>query len=271
MTNIVVSLTSIPPRFPHLKNTLDDLLNQSIPITEVRINIPNRYRRFPDWDGTLPSVPRGVRISRAEEDFGPATKVLPTLLDVNDDDTEVIFCDDDHHYDINWAQRFVGARTLNPTSCIAAFGYDIDERVPRHEGSIQRQWTPRVQHREKNFQYRLKRLLSGFRWKGDLVKSPGYADIFEGVAGVMVKPSFFPPEVYNIPDVLWTVDDPWLSGHLARNQVPIWVMSGTPFWHRGKGPQHLEALYSMNYKGYNREAADSACIEYFQKNYNIWK
>ncbi len=73
----IITLSSIPPRFGLLKPTLFSLLSQRLKAEEVRLYIPHKYRRFPDWDGRLPEVPAGITIVRCDEDLGPATKVLP--------------------------------------------------------------------------------------------------------------------------------------------------------------------------------------------------
>ncbi len=110
MTRLVVSLTTIPPRLPFIEPTLIDLLEQTADISEIRVNIPLEYRRFPNAEIDIPKLPRGITVRRVAEDFGPATKLLPTLQDYRDDDVEVIVCDDDQSYAPDWAQKFVDGR-----------------------------------------------------------------------------------------------------------------------------------------------------------------
>ena len=74
--SLVVSLTTIPPRFPYLMQSLPHLLAQTAKIDEIRLYVPKTYRRFPDYDGTLPDVPKGIRVIQPDEDLGPASKVL---------------------------------------------------------------------------------------------------------------------------------------------------------------------------------------------------
>jgi hypothetical protein len=50
---------------------------------------------------------------------------------------------------------------------------------------------------------------------------------------------------FDIPDLLWTVDDIWLSGQLAVNGVPIRKIT-------------------------DHEQANRACIRHFQREYGIW-
>ncbi len=72
----IISLTTIPSRFAGLGPTLGSLLAQGA--DQVRLNIPEAYRRFPDWDGTLPSVPAGVSIVRCDKDLARRASVSRT-------------------------------------------------------------------------------------------------------------------------------------------------------------------------------------------------
>ena len=53
-------------------------------------------------------------------------------------------------------------------------------------------------------------------------RSGGYVAIGEGYGGFMVKPQFFDKTMWDIPPVMWTVDDVWLSGHLDSKGIGIW-------------------------------------------------
>ena len=79
---------------------------RDLDVDEIRLNIPERYRRFPEWDGTLPEVPEGVTIARCAQDYGPATKLLPTLQAYAGQPVDILLCDDDRIHDRNWTARF---------------------------------------------------------------------------------------------------------------------------------------------------------------------
>lgn len=119
----VISLSSIPPRFGTLGTVLESLVAQSAPVTEVRLNIPKTYRRFPDDSFSLPDVPDGVRIVRVEEDLGPATKVLPTLADLAGTQTPIIFCDDDRVVHKDWAANLLNASKSHKDMCVCNAGF----------------------------------------------------------------------------------------------------------------------------------------------------
>ncbi|MEF0941654.1 hypothetical protein [Rhizobium sp. BR 362] len=91
----IITLSTIPPRFATLAPTLNSLLQQKGQIDEVRLYIPKKYRRFPEYDGFLPSVPAGIKIFRPDDDMGPASKVLFAAKEFRNQSAQILFCDDD--------------------------------------------------------------------------------------------------------------------------------------------------------------------------------
>ena len=73
----IISLTSIPPRFSYLSETLNSLVNQTADIEDIILYIPRKYKRFEYDLDDLPQVPSEVKIRITEQDFGPATKICP--------------------------------------------------------------------------------------------------------------------------------------------------------------------------------------------------
>lgn len=267
MPDTVVSLTAIPPRFAALEPTLNSLLQQSLPFREIRLNIPYSYRRFPGWDGRLPQVPTGVRIERCAEDLGPATKILPTARDLRGQDVDIMFCDDDKIYDKSWHARFKKLAARTPGTCIVEAGETFPDIPDSHRppGRL-----PRAERRVKGIGYRLFRISTlGLIKPGAYIES-GYVDQISAWGGVMVRPDWFDDEAFDIPDILWTVDDPWLSGHLERKGIPIWLNArmafATPV---SSGLRH--ALLDHVEQGYGRVEADIAAINHFREKYGIWQ
>ena len=72
----IISLSTIPARFSKIYPVLENLQARTLKIDEIRLYVPRKFRRFPDYGGELPDVPKGVRILRADEDLGPVSKVL---------------------------------------------------------------------------------------------------------------------------------------------------------------------------------------------------
>eukprot|EP00461_Guttulinopsis_vulgaris_P008406 UN08458 len=50
--DIIITLTTIPDRMPYLNTTLLSLMLQTVPATEIVLNIPYTSRRFANPDGT---------------------------------------------------------------------------------------------------------------------------------------------------------------------------------------------------------------------------
>jgi hypothetical protein len=129
---VVVSLTSTPPRFKQLASILPHLVNQAC--HEVRVNIPAKYDRFPDWDGTIPaelaSIPR-VTIHTGCEDFGPATKSIPTALDLDPDDL-IVYLDDDTLYDPKLVLNLIKWHKFDPRSAWGLSGFKFEDYFRKH-------------------------------------------------------------------------------------------------------------------------------------------
>ncbi|MBJ6135776.1 glycosyltransferase family 2 protein [Ochrobactrum sp. Q0168] len=262
----VITLSTIPPRFGLLKPTLLSLLSQRLKATEVRLYIPRTYRRFPGWDGRLPEVPAGITIVRCDEDLGPATKVLPAALDLKGRDVDILFCDDDKIYDADWHRRFKTEAERKPSHCIVEVGETFPDIADAGRPADR---LPRSRWRVKDRKYRMKRIASLFLHKPDL-STPGYVDQISGFAGVLVHPDWFDELFYDIPDVMWTVDDPWISGHLERRGIPIWMIGQNSRRVEGKGSS-VSALLNHVEDGQDRVDADLLVIDYFRQQYGIWK
>lgn len=268
MGQLIISLTAIPPRFPYLNETLQSLLNQTASTAAVNLYLPTRYRRF-EWDATqLPKVPPGVNIRLVDEDFGPATKVLPAVREYRNQDVSILFCDDDKVYDPDWAQRFVDAASQHPGCCIVEEGGDVcNYATHSFRGSRQ----PRSGRRPKNMAYRLKRLASLGLWKPRKNVGSGFVDILEGWGGVLVRPEFFTEAAFKIPDILWMVDDIWLSGQLAIEDIPIWLNAEDARRTQGNSNEVKAAsLRKLVHEGHGRTEANQACVDYFRDTYRIW-
>jgi hypothetical protein len=96
---VVVSFTTIPPRMKYLENIIAPLMLQTC--HEVWVNIPQKYNRFPDWDGQLPDLSRfgsKLKINRDCEDLGPGTKFMGPAPFLEPDDL-IVYVDDDTSYE----------------------------------------------------------------------------------------------------------------------------------------------------------------------------
>lgn len=97
-SKIIVGLTTSPTRIKLIEPVLRSILSQSCQPDEIHLNIPPVFKR----DGTSYTIPETltkidtrIKIIRTE-DIGPGTKIIPSLLALdNTSDTLVITADDD--------------------------------------------------------------------------------------------------------------------------------------------------------------------------------
>lgn len=107
---IIVTLTSIPPRYENLPRKLASIDLRSVKADRVELYLPKHSRRFPGLRPTLPPLPDWVHVIEVEEDLGPATKVLPASRRWRAHDVDLLLCDDDKIEDYGWISRFAQAR-----------------------------------------------------------------------------------------------------------------------------------------------------------------
>jgi hypothetical protein len=270
----VISLSTIPPRFPMIGAALRSLLGQSCRVDEIRLYVPRRYRRFPGYDGVVPEVPKGITLVRVDEDLGPASKVLFAARELRGTQASILFCDDDKIFAPNWAAELFGAQDERPNECVALVGKPIPATMARNSA---RQPVAR-RGNGMELEYRLRRLrqqlrsLMGKPSPREMrrpVRQAGYVDILQGLGGAVVRPDFFDDAAYDIPDVLWAVDDVWLSGILAKNGVPIWLPKGLKM--PAPSDAHaIDSLYRSTIEGADRHEANRRCIAYMQERFGVW-
>ena len=264
----IISLTSIPPRFSYLSETLNSIVNQTADIEDIILYIPRKYKRFEYDLDDLPQVPSEVKICITEQDFGPATKILPAAREYAEEDVAIIFCDDDKIYDPNWAGRLINAAQKQLDCAI------VEERSDLKHISIY-DWSgtslPRAERIKKDFNYRLRRVMSLGKWKPRKNVTSGYVDILEGWGGVLIYPRFFTQQAFDIPSCAWMVDDIWLSGQLEVNGIKIWLTKDEDIRTKG-GQNELETpLRKQKVDGHGRFELNQGAIEYFLDNYKIWQ
>ena len=268
---MIITCTTIPPRMKYLPGFFANLARQRHRPDGVELYVPYSYRRFPGQIPSLPRLPSWVTVVRIEEDYGPATKILPAVRKWQGQDIDILFCDDDRLYDRDWAARFAEARATYPDYAICEKGLPLSRmgltdnamQNPDRPPPVPAMFSPL---RRLAWRYGFGVLFPNRK----AYTSPGYVDVMEGFCGCLVKPDWFDEEVFDIPPVLWTVDDVWLSGHLARRGITIRTtdkpLISAPF--RVSSENH--PLYTHVEEGADRFEANAACMRYFQKTYGVW-
>lgn len=271
MARLVISLTSVPPRFAYVQECLRSLLVQTADVAAVNLYIPRGYKRFSYAESDIPVLPKGVNLRVIDEDLGPATKILPACREYQGQDVCILYCDDDKIYDREWAQRFLDASKERPDSVICERGSHLSHPHYANKSNWISHRCPQAMPIRRGLRYRARRILSLGQWKTFKWLQSGYVDILEGWGGVMVKPEFFNDFAWRIPDILWTVDDVWLSGCLEMQGIPIWLNAKSkPIINETSNEVEHAALRNLVYKGRDRKAANKECIAHFRQSFGIW-
>ena len=225
----VISLTSIPSRIDHIKTTLNSLLDQTVRVDEISLNLPRKTRRGGD-NLVIPNFLKGLRyvkIYLIDEDQGPATKLLPTLRREKEGDTRIIYLDDDMVYNKSLIETLVNHSNIHPNLAIANRAWNVKDYLETGNG-----------HNDKD--------------------NKGVWDVAMGYAGVLVKPKFFTDEVYHLTiDSAFYADDVWISGHLAKNGVEICHVNSGGYYFRPTG------LISALSQESDHRRHDKVLIDYF--------
>lgn len=280
--SLIITITSIPSRFEALGETLSSLLKQNALIEDIQLYIPKVYKRFPDYDGSIPEFPSRINVIRPDSDYGPASKVLHAIESYKDRPNQpILFCDDDKIFAPDWASQIVKASEKFSDCAICPAGYNITapDFDPPYFHSLRRPVAIRTK-RKSDWSYRfarVKQMLAERRLNIPEEERParakfrksGYVDIFEGYGGVLVRPSFFDPIVFTIPPEGRNVDDVWLSANVTKNGYGIW--GHRQLLPKNSSNSHTDGLYFQIFNNKKRRQLDTDCVRYAQENFGIWK
>ena len=134
--------------------------------------------------------------------------------------TDLLICDDDRLQDRLWMHRFVEGRKLRPGRHPVRTRLD-DRGTLRHD----QRWNPtcRAPNTRRNRAARWPtgssaspRSTSPIR-RAASTRGPGHVEVFEGFLGALMPAEALPDEAFDIPEIVWTVDDVWLSGMAWKN------------------------------------------------------
>lgn len=136
---VIISLTSIPSRFDKLEKVLTALLAQTC--HEIWLNIPLKYKRFPDWDGKIPAcllqLDSKIKVNMDCEDMGPATKFMGPVKHLDPEDL-IVYLDDDTEYDPKLVTNLLKWHRYDPRSAWGLSGFDFESyfrgHFPRQHG-----------------------------------------------------------------------------------------------------------------------------------------
>jgi hypothetical protein len=205
----IVSLSTIPSRIALIEPTVKSLLRQTHAPRRVIINVPDYSIRekaayiIPPFLENLKSV----EIRRCQ-DFGPATKFLPTLLN-EASDQKVIIVDDDRVYPPTLVEELCNAADRNPRAAFSMSGWIVPHDLTDKPTTI---WS--------NFW-----LTPPTQLRGRRLSSPQLIDVLMGYAGYIVRPHFFDlaalQRFEDAPREAFFVDDLWISAHCKAPRMAL--------------------------------------------------
>jgi len=238
---VVISLSTIPQRIDLIAPTIASLMDQTVYVDEISVNIPLISRKgieyeIPKWLQDLSDSPNhNVKIHRVEVDEGPATKLLPTLrregrpavgnglqkmkpLKVDKKPSRIRVARD--------GERLQVLSSNSPTAIIV-----VDDDMVYHPQAVFNLCRTfekyGKQHAVTNFGVRLdKNGKLPKDWQRPLLYFTGSheVDIVNGFSAFLVTPEMFPAQVFdysNAPKKAISVDDVWFSGWLRYNGIRI--------------------------------------------------
>ena len=95
---VIVTLTTVPDRInTSLQATIKSLSASDYSAYEIHLNLPDTQKttgakyESPQWSQDYPKL----KVFTGLEDIGPKTKIIPTLLRIEDPETIIITADDD--------------------------------------------------------------------------------------------------------------------------------------------------------------------------------
>jgi hypothetical protein len=194
---VVVSLTTIPERIGGILPTLHSIVDQTRRPDAIYLNLPEFSERQqsgyvrPSFLNDLPLL----EVTPCEKDWGPATKLIPTLLRERDPETAIVVIDDDQVYPREMLETLCDASDEMPEAALASRGYRIPSRL-----DIRKRVTLYGTH----------------------LQAPLPIEIVQGSAGFFVKRRFFDDAVFDYseaPKSAFFCDDVWFAGHLARRNI----------------------------------------------------
>lgn len=202
--NVIVTMTTTPTRINKIWPTLNSIALQSQQPEKIYLWIPKTFKRFPNASiQTLPDYilqNPNIHVQFIETDYGPASKLLPSLKLFAQQDTKIIIIDDDRIYPPHFIHDLLKYEQLDPGAAIGIAGT--------------------VMHGTERCEYRS-------------TKKMALVDVLLGYNGILVKPNFFSEEVFHYPPDLpeaFFEDDVWFSGHLHKRNIRRVLIPSLPGW-----------------------------------------
>lgn len=245
---IIVSLSTLPDRVGNLRPTLNCLLGQTRPPDEIVIAIPSfsiRQREAYAMPAYLKELP-GVRVLRAERDWGPATKFIPVIQDelaAARPETLVMVIDDDRIYPRDAVESYLYYSAQLPEAALCFRGAAMPESFDWHDA----------------------KMIHGNRFR-----EPQRVAVITGCGSYLVQPRFFDQSLWDYsaaPPAAFYMDDIWISGCLDRAGVKKYVVPSST---RLRSVREQSRTMSLHDVPRGRQPNNNELIAFFGKDWNVF-
>lgn len=239
----ILSFTTLPSRIDKMEKIVRSLSNQSLMPDEIILWVPRRYERLNQIIEEVPGYFNHypVEVKFCDVDYGPFTKLRPSLDYCNDDDI-IVTCDDDTLYPKHWFKNLVEYSQKYPDKCIGYRG--------------------RVFDKKDRLRYEKSKVYFGSGWR-----SHRRVDLVTGTWGVLYKKQFFDSYIYSDDfKKMFMVDDIWISGNLAKAGTERIIIKDPGF---NKDNPSADGLYLIDSLWEENESAknNSSAIGFFIENF----
>lgn len=113
---VIISFTTIPKRINKIKPMINSLLDQTVKVDGIYLNIPENI------NGEKYKIPKEfnniLNIFTSGKDYGKSTKFIPTMLREDNSNTIIILLDDDYIYGKDFIETIVEESKKNENSTI---------------------------------------------------------------------------------------------------------------------------------------------------------
>lgn len=201
-SDIIVTLSTIPSRIDLIDPTIMSLLDQTVLPKFIYINVP-KFSRREQCEYIIPEKFLNhpiIRIIHSEKDWGPATKSIPAIQKEKETNTPLLILDDDYIYHRRLIETYQKHENDYKESVICLRGWNLPKNMI-HGNAV--------------------------KMDGNKIKEFKQVNLIEGSCSYLVRPDFFKDDFFDYdsaPDEAFFCDDIWISGHLNKNKVPIYIM-----------------------------------------------
>jgi Glycosyl transferase family 2 len=205
---VIASLSTVPDRINNLRPTIRSLLKQTRPPDEIVLAIPEfsvRERRpyvVPKYISRLPRV----RVLRCRQDWGPATKFIAAIQDelaAGRQNTLIMVVDDDRVYSRDALETYLHYSEQLPDAALCFRGAAMPSTLDWDDAKMIR---------------------------GSELREPRQVAVITGCGSYLIQPRFFDESLWDYsvaPQVVFPIDDIWISGWLSRRGVKRYVVPGS--------------------------------------------